>query len=358
MRQSGKTVTLCIFGLYAAALVAAACGLDRWHPTRDSAGAVKLASLRRLLAREPGRPLVVMLGSSRTYALFHARRLDGLAGPDGRPVLAYNFGVPTFGPLHEYLLLRQMLAAGIRPRLLLVEVPPPLMNEPREEAVSEETWTASEWLTLPELATLGPYFAWPLSKCRAWLESRLAPAYAFRDRLREALQEPFAPRRPVSREFFCDARGFQLPEWLTPAACARRLEVSRREFFDSLQAYRLGNGSARALRDLVDLAHRERVPLVLVLPPESSTFRGWYAPGALEPLDRLVADLHRAYGVPVVDATGWLPDEDFADGHHPLAGGAEAFTARLIEEVRPLLAPAAKASPPSPPPLPSRESVR
>src|SRR5262249_590041 len=65
-----------------------------WHATVSSGGRQKLQRLQRLVAREPDRPLLVMLGSSRTDGLFAARRFDGLPAPDGRPFVAYNFGVP------------------------------------------------------------------------------------------------------------------------------------------------------------------------------------------------------------------------------------------------------------------------
>ena len=41
----------------------------------------------------------------------------------------------------------------------------------------------------------------------------------------------------------------------------------------------------------------------------------------------------RAFGVPVVDARGWLSDEQFEDGHHPLLAGQQAFTNQLYRDV-------------------------
>jgi hypothetical protein len=77
--------------------------------------------------------------------------------------------------------------------------------------------------------------------------------------------------------------------------------------------------------------------VVLVVTPESSVFRSWYPPEAVAAMQRLLAQLHDTWGVPIIDAREWLPDKDFSDGHHPLPDGAEAFTLRLIEEVRPML---------------------
>ena len=49
--------------------------------------------------------------------------------------------------------------------------------------------------------------------------------------------------------------------------------------------------------------------------------------------------LAREYGVSVVDARAWVPDDGFMDGHHLLPEGATTFTKRLGTEVlQPMLA--------------------
>jgi hypothetical protein len=88
------------------------------------------------------------------------------------------------------------------------------------------------------------------------------------------------------------------------------------------------------MRDLVALCRREHVPVVLVLTPEGSLFRSWYTPAARDGPRRLLAELQAVYGVPVIDGTEWLPDEDFTDGHHAAPAGAAAFTERLLAELR------------------------
>jgi hypothetical protein len=348
LRQSGRAVALCSFGLYAAGLVAAAIALDYWHPTRDTGGVVKLAQLRHLMDREPGRPLAVMLGSSRTYNMFQARRLEGLSGPDGKALLAYNFGVPTYGLIHEYLLLCKMLEQGIRPSLLLVEVVPPLMGEPRQGMISEEEWTLSYWLNLRELLTMRPYFAAPLRRARIWLQGRLGPWSTLRFWLIKPVLDFFADHRGLSWDDMRDERGFKLPDWPTQAECARRLEETRKEFSESLQQFRLGKGSAQALRDLLDRCRREKIPVVLVVSPESSQFRSLYAAEGLAAVDRLLEEVRQTYGARILDARTWVADKDFSDGHHVLANGAETFTTRLIEELRPILREPGKPYEPNP----------
>src|SRR5256885_15170486 len=71
------------------------------------------ARLQRLRARQeetPGRPLVLVLGSSRTGYGLDARRLSE-AEPDGG-ALVFNFGISGSGPLFQLISLRRLLDAG------------------------------------------------------------------------------------------------------------------------------------------------------------------------------------------------------------------------------------------------------
>jgi hypothetical protein len=42
--------------------------------------------------------------------------------------------------------------------------------------------------------------------------------------------------------------------------------------------------------------------------------------------------LGREFGLPLIDARTWVPDEEFRDAHHLLCPGAERFTDRLGKE--------------------------
>src|SRR5690606_4420494 len=63
--------------------------------------ALKMKRLEKLRQRHPDRPLVLMMGSSRTLGGFQATRLDGQPGPDGQPLAAFNFGLVLTGPMRE-----------------------------------------------------------------------------------------------------------------------------------------------------------------------------------------------------------------------------------------------------------------
>src|SRR5947208_437434 len=101
--------------------------VQRWFPEmRDPHYAYKAERLARRLARTPGRPCtVLMLGTSRTAYGLNGKVLEKQYGAAaGRPLVVFNFGIAGGGPISELLTLRRLLATGIRPDYLLVEVIP------------------------------------------------------------------------------------------------------------------------------------------------------------------------------------------------------------------------------------------
>jgi hypothetical protein len=345
--RCARSALLWFAAYYALAQLAFNLVLPGWHPTmQDNYQAYKLRQVRDWTAREPDRPLVVMLGSSRTQQAFQAGRLHGLPGPGGKPLLAYNLGVPMSGQIHACLYLHEMLDAGIRPCLVLVEFTPMLLNEPQPGVYSEEDWTLGPWLSLRRLARCWPYFARPFDKAAEWLEARLAPWYAFRLHLLERGREEDFQTVKVHAERFHDPWGFirhtvVLNRQQQSSSVSIMHELER----PTLSSFRVGAGPLRAMRDLLETARRERIPVVLVLMPESNAFRSWYPPQELAKALRQFEVLRDAYGTDAIDAYRWLPDEEFYDGHHATEKGAHAFTTRLIAELRPILARLGEAAP-------------
>ena len=65
-----------------------------------------------------------------------------------------------------------------------------------------------------------------------------------------------------------------------------------------------------------------------------------YSPAARETLAAYLRTLEADCGVPVIDATDWLPNnDDFADGHHMLKEPATAFSRRFGATVAKLVRP-------------------
>src|SRR5262249_14797014 len=103
---------------------------------RDPPYGYKLKRLRTLLAQEPGRPLALILGSSRTEFGIGPGLLPET--PDGQNPVVFNFALAGTGPLGELLCLNRLLAEGIRPQWVILEVLPALLHQ--EGLWSEEDW--------------------------------------------------------------------------------------------------------------------------------------------------------------------------------------------------------------------------
>lgn len=339
MKANGRQALIWAVLVYAVAQLALTYTMENWLPvTFRTLLRAKWQRLGEIAASDPDRPLAVMLGSSRTEYGLRADRLEGLAGPDGKPFKAYNYGLPALGPLYAGLSLHEMLDAGIRPRLLLVEYLPPLLNEPRKTYVSEESWTAASWLSATQLVRLWPYFNRPDHKARDWFEARTAPWYVFRREIMAWALGELRPRHAIRITVPYDRWGHKEQEVTSAEEISKRQKAAYELYHESLGCLRVGRGPAQSLRDLVETCRREQIQVVVVAMPESTTFRSWYSAEASSELRDFLGELHDRRGAGVVVASDWVADKEFVDGHHMTAEGSRAFTERLRDELQRLLA--------------------
>jgi hypothetical protein len=310
-----------------------------WHAVGTAIEARKWPKLWQLVATEPNRPLLLMLGSSRLCWALRAGALDGMPDSDGRPLHAFNFGIPTRGPIHQLLYLRDLLAEGIRPRFLLIEFNPTLLCAHQRDVLNEEDMMGIETISARRFLQWLPFFDRPGEKACVWLAARGAPWYIFRRQIK--LQVKYlVERRPCPTYEPIDDWGWHIPfsnKWPIDERL-RRLAMAHHEYSAALRYFRWGERPTQALRELLDLCRQDEIPAALVVMPESSVFRSWYSEDANRAIDALLDELRQTFGVAVIDANCWLADEDFEDGHHVLLHGADVFTCRLHAEIVHLLA--------------------
>ena len=291
---------------------------------------------KRLVDLDRGRgarPLVVALGSSRTQMGFSPADLD-LGDDPGRPV-AFNLGQAGAGPVYQLLNLRRLLAAGTRPDAVLVEILPPALHD--DTPGERQLYPHVPRLGAADLARLAPYCDDPAVLRRNWAKVRLAPWYTLRFPLMSHVLPGFLPwqQRVDFQWRMVDAYGWSAYpfEPIPPAERARGTEAARKSYEENLAAFHVSPVPDRALRDLIGLCRREDIRVGLYLLPEGPTFRGWYPPATRAAVADYLSGLSRECGVPVFDASDWLPDDDaFADGHHLLKSGARAFSRRFGRE--------------------------
>lgn len=282
----------------------------------DTEYADRLAEVRWAAAHPDGRPLAVVVGSSRMTWAFQPTLLhdDPLVWAS-----ASHFGA---GPVFDRVLLHRLLRDGVRPSVVIVEVMPTFF-------LREEAKLVARHLTTEELLLARRYWG------GADLEYRFVEHRAVSvRRLGRAFDSP-------SRDFAQPPREghLSLLESVTPEERARRTAAMQRQHGAAAAELRIPPGAGLALRDTLREAADHGIRVVLLRSPEGQTFRSWYNPNRLAEFDRFVRDTAAEFGVPIIDAREWLDDDDFSDSHHTLRGGAAKFTPRLSREVRQILAP-------------------
>lgn len=320
-RTTAARRTLCWFaGTAVAANLALGQVAERYVRLRDPLYGDKRV---KLTPRLDGRPLVLMLGSSRTGLAFHGKRLEATY-----PVAAFNYGIPAAGPVTQLVTLDRLLAGGVKPALLLVEVLPAMLQD-QHGPPREAGWLYADRLTGPECETVIRHGFPAAAVHKRWRESVLLPAYALRFQLMCRINPsalPWPLRFDWSRGADECGYGSLVDQHPTAADRDRRFAQTKAEYAAILRDYHPGGPAVRALAELLDRCRAHAIPVRLVLMPESTALRALYGPGA-------DGRLKAALPADVVDARGWLPDDAFNDGHHMLAAGAEAFTDRLGREV-------------------------
>jgi Protein of unknown function (DUF1574) len=315
---------------------------EYWHPEwRDPEFGYRLQMLQTRRAKQPCRPLLVALGSSRTQLAFRPSVVNRVLAEDGEPPVTFNFSMVGAGPVLELLSLHRLLDAGLRPDYLVLEVLPPLLHQ--EGSYCEDTWINLLRLGWRDWRHVYTYFTAGRQFRRHTLRHQLIPWYTFRHEILTPLLPRFLPqgaRKDVWR-WYLDRTG-----WMTrrDAATAEErrhaTEHARREYYRPLQEFHITASADRPLRDTLALCRREGIQVVLVVAPEGSEFRGWYPAPAWPEIEAYLDGLRREYGVPLVNARCWIDDADLIDGHHVFERGADRFSERLAREaLRPLLRP-------------------
>lgn len=295
---------------------------------RDPEYGHRLKELRAQVHAAPGRPLVVALGSSRVEMGLSPAHLGLGDGPDAP--LVYNCSQAGCGPLQELMTLQRLLAAGVKPDYVLVEMLPPVMSlaTPPEELIP------SDQLAYQDLDRLEPFANDPATLRNRWLRTRVAPWHTYR--LSLLCHWGLGSWLPwqVRKDFLWKQMqpGGWMPYLYTDMPAQKRAEgqaKAKAEYVPYFVGYNFTPQTDRSFRQIIELCRDRGIPVAFYVMPESPLFRSWYPPH----VPRVFADYSATLGVPVFNASTWLDDElMFADGHHLLRPGAEAFSRRFGAE--------------------------
>jgi len=313
-------VCLWALGVVVAFQIAVGILIDqRWKEVRDPEYALREDRLKERLHENPGKPLVLALGSSRTANGIHAERLSGtLSGED---VLVFNAGIPKSGPFLQQVYLERLRAESIRPDYLLLELMPAYLDE---RAANEMRLLDASRLDLQEMTQVGISLSTPW---RRWTVSRLLPFSRFGAELHENwnLREDRAKRQESEA---LDTHGWR-PVDHTAAERITRTQIAHSQYDVAYRDFKLGLEALRRFENLLSTARQDGIPTAVILLPEGTEFRDRTGPAMRNTLCELTEKFQREWGVKVIDARDWIEDAGFYDMHHLNPDGARAFTDRL-----------------------------
>jgi hypothetical protein len=276
--------------------------------------------LRTWQAEQPDAHLIVMLGGSRTAIGFAPELLPPSTTSEGRPLLWFNFAHFGAGPVFELVILKRLLCDGVRPDVVVIEIMPSFVAREREDFLGH-------FLNIDEINQAASYVR-PTRLGWYALKNRFAKP----DQLRRAV---FGPEAVPAGSL---GGPTNLVDAIAPADRASRLETQHAFHDRVIRNITFSEAGDRAVRDLLDTCHAHGITPVLVLSPEGPVFQSYYNAENWSQFQNHLERLAVEKGTRLINARDWLTEEQFYDSHHPLRGGAEVFTQRLMQELRPELA--------------------
>lgn len=340
---AAQTVLICGLLSFAALQLTAGVFIDRWcisfrHPEYGR----KLALLRKQAAAHRHEPLLLALGTSRTAFGFCAA-----ADPD-ETAWQFNFGLTGIGPVQELMCFRRLLAAGLRPARVLIEIHPAFLHQ-------TSNWCEARAIDVRkldayDLAVVGRYAFEPAELIWRWTLCRLSPWHSYRTELLDRLAPSWTDKtHRRDEQMLADTDPYGWSRYpVRPADDAERNRLGRfcaGLYAGPLNGFEVSDLPKRAIAEMIELCRREQIDAALVLMPEGELFGKLYTPQAQQRLEAYLSRLRETGGVPVFDCRRWCGDEQFCDGQHLLPEGAAAFTSQLRQrDLAPWLAARTKAA--------------
>jgi hypothetical protein len=340
----GRAAVFWMFGLLIATQVPLGLWVVHGHPEYcDPTFNYRLNRLEARLKEAPGRPLVLVIGSSRPANGFAPEALTDVMQQTERAPVVFNFATLGGGPVREVLTLRRLLARGIRPEWVLVEVWPMFWADRGRYAEKDPVMQSDlQWTDVPVLGHVYHARWGPISKV---CSETLSPAYHYRACVVREYFPFLAPRTAAANYENGKIHWATLDDWgwlpipwprPAPDQFAQNLKIAKKDVdpaFEDLQTRGLKPHVDWALRKLLRTCRHEGIKVAMFYMPEHPALRTWYPPETMVAYTRYLAGIGKEYGVPIVDTRDWVPETSFVDFCHLLPQGARDFTARFGREV-------------------------
>lgn len=318
-----------------AAIQALLCLAVECQPAlRDPEFAEKLHRLRKLRALYPNRPLLLIVGSSRSSCGLQPSSMRLPAADGGASPLVFNMAITGCGPIQQLAIIERLDRYGIRPRWILAELHPLLLHQ-RPGQWGEEDWMRPEKLDWRDLAVVGSYLPQPKQWLSRWAQLRSLPAWYLRFPLLNYLAPGWLDTRLRQDGAWYDLDDYG---WLPLVAAdddssEERRRLAHVQYAPAMRKFEVSAAPDAALRRLVQTGRRKGASVAFYLMPEGDTFRSWYPVDIRRRLTAYLSGLRREEDVTVFDATAWCRESDFADSHHLRSVAASRFSRRFGREI-------------------------
>jgi hypothetical protein len=297
---------------------------------RDPEYGRRLTNLKRKIAENPGRPLVVVVGSSRaSMGVRPSAWEDSRPGHADDPLL-FNMSLVGSGPLMELMCLRRLMDDGIRPAGVILEWWPPFLRE--DGPYYEPDRIDHARLRDSDRPLVREYWRDAEDVERKMNRDRINPIFETRHRLLSQIQPRWQrwDKRVDLGWAALDDWGWLggLEERYPPDPHARKLRVQHCEgiYRPQFQGWHVDPMAERAFRESVAVARSHGAKVAVVYLPEATEFRSWMPPAVEREAQDHLAKLRAELSLPMIDLRSTMPDGYLVDGFHLSKDGATAFT--------------------------------
>ena len=330
-RRTGRSAVLTFVVVVLASHAATYLALEDAR-IRDPEYGRRATRLTARVAENPGRPLVLFVGSSRTAMGVNPAVWEAARPGNANDPLLFNAAVLGAGPVMELMTLRRLYADGFRPAVVLIEYWPPFLHYGGEWA--EPNRVATDRLTTSDWEAARGYFPDIAKTDAAFRRLRTSPIHANRERiLGQLLPTWLPPKRRIDWAWdTLDPWGWKPGFDFAPGPSPERtamLKTCSDTYKPLFAQYAISPVADRALRDVVAMARQHGSEVGFVYLPESSEFRGIYGLKAETEARNHLSGLSKELAVRVIDAREWADDGHLVDGFHLSRIGSAAFTRKL-----------------------------
>lgn len=298
--------------------------VDQYRPEiRDPEFRGVLDTLKARRQEHPQAELTLFLGSSRIALGVDA----GLFSTPSHVV--FNFGMAGAGPYMMDVYWDRLVAEGITPQVVILEVMHPFYNAASGRLLDHSFLDGSR-LSVQEAQALVSYGKRSSGPLRRFGFARLFPIARNAQEINECLGIGALNTGHERGEFepVMDRYGYR-PLPVPEEKQEQMRHLAHKQYDQYYPQFSLAPGPAERLRQLISKMQSRGVTIKLLLTPEGSEFRELASPMMNLAIDEFTKNLHHEYGCELIDARDWLPDGAFYDQHHLLPESARQFAERL-----------------------------